>query len=462
MDDALFTTPAGLTQLAGELLPRWMPHCRWFSGKARGLAALRIAELAPLGSAWLLAVEATYSDGTVDTYAVPLAIAAGGVEDAARVATLADGSVLYDATHSASFRAALYHLLAANANLGTLRAERGTEFTTLSPGDAAPESRVLKAEQSNTALIYGDRLFVKLYRRLVPGINPDAELTRFLTERTSFRALPAFGGTVDWGAASLALALELRPNEGDAWALALREFAKDEPATRAAWLQLAHRLGQRTGEMHCALAGGDSPVEFAPEPVLASDLARVAESIRANATNLRAMLLAKLDDLPPRTGSLANEVLTLLDQPIPCPTTRLGLKTRTHGDYHLGQVLFADGDFLIIDFEGEPTRSLAERRAKQSPLRDVAGMLRSFHYAAYAGLRAAGGDDLEQAEEWARESQSAFLIGWRAATRHSPIAHADEAALLALFLREKALYEVAYELNNRPDWLHIPLRGLLT
>ena len=456
MDDSLFTTPAGHARLANELLPPWMPHCRWFSGKARGPVALRIADAAPLGPAWLLAVEATYAEGPAETYAVPLAIAERGAEGV--VAGLPDERVLYDATHSAEFRDALFRLITAGSALGTLRSEKGADFF---PPGTVPTSRVLKAEQSNTSLIYGERLFVKLYRRLVPGTNPDAELTRYLSEQAGFRAIPTFGGTANWGAASLALAQELRPNEGDAWALALREFTRDTPATRPAWLTLARLLGQRTGEMHSALARTISIADFAPEQVGENDIARVVESIHTHSAELRALLREKLPSLPTATRTLAQSALAILRKPVPSPTTHLGWKTRTHGDYHLGQVLFAGGDFILIDFEGEPTRTLAQRRAKAPPHRDVAGMLRSFHYAAHAARRQCGAS-VEQAEEWAHESQAAFLTGWREATQNTPIADAEEAALLRLFLHEKALYEIAYELNNRPDWLDIPLRGLVT
>ncbi len=455
MDDTLFTTPAGLARLANELLPPWMPHCRWFSGKARGRLALRIADVATLGGAWLLAVEATYADGPAEIYAVPLATAQRGAEGT--IAELPGERVLYDATHSLEFRAALFQLITTGSTHGNLRGESGAAFF---PTGTVPTSRVLKAEQSNTSLIYGERLFVKLYRRLVPGINPDAEITRFLSEQSGFRAIPTFGGTANWGPASLALAQELRANEGDAWALALREFTRDTPATRLTWLALAHLLGQRTGEMHCALATADSLADFAPEQVEESDIARVVESIHTHTAQLRTLLREKLPSLPPATRLLAQSALAILQTPISTPTTHLGWKTRTHGDYHLGQVLFAGGDFILIDFEGEPTRTLAERRAKAPPHRDVAGMLRSFHYAAHAACRQSRASS-EQAEDWAHESQSAFLTGWRKATQNTPIAHADEPALLHLFLHEKALYEVISEHNTRPDWLDIPLRGLL-
>ncbi len=459
MEDALFSTPAGRARLESELLPHWLPHCRWFSGKARGLAGLRIVDAAKLGAAWLFAIQSTYADGSADIYTLPLSIASSGVDAVAVIAELPEDRVLCDATHTAEFRAALLQSIATDSTHGALRGESGAGLAAMFPKGTVPDSRVLKAEQSNTSLIYGERLFVKLYRRLVPGINPDAEVLRFLSERTDFRAIPAFCGTVTWGESALALALELRANEGDAWVLALREFTRDTPASRPAWLQLAHRLGQRTGEMHRALASTDALAEFAPERVQPGDLARMAD--RSNTASLRSVLHARLPTLPAATRALAESALLALDRALPTPTTRLGWKTRTHGDYHLGQVLFTGDDFIIIDFEGEPARPLAERRAKSPPLRDVAGMLRSFHYAAHAGRRQSGAS-LEQAEHWASQSQAAFLAGWREATHASPIAAADEAALLRFFLLEKALYEIAYELNNRPDWLDIPLRGLLT
>jgi trehalose synthase-fused probable maltokinase len=218
------------------------------------------------------------------------------------------------------------------------------------------------------------------------------------------------------------------------------------------------QLGTRTGALHVALGGPTSHPDFAPEPLLESDLTQLRdqvlnlwEEVVTTAPQEHAATLASL------TPRICDRVLAFARHPI------VATKTRTHGDYHLGQVLETGGDFAIIDFEGEPARSLAERRGKRSPVRDVAGMLRSLHYAAHAARPDDREPTLRWAEAWTALAERTFLEAWRAATAGAsfrPASDADLDFLLRAFLLEKAIYEVRYELNNRPTWLHIPLRGL--
>jgi trehalose synthase-fused probable maltokinase len=461
MNDLLFTTPGGLQRLAVTLLPPWMAERRWFAGKARTMRVFRIVRHVVIGPAHLLAVEVSYAEGDSETYAVPLAIAADA-EPQAVVAKLEDG-VLFDATHDAGFRAALFQLLQRGGRDGELNSEAGGALAAMFPDGDVPESRVLDAEQSNTSLIYGDRLFVKLYRKLSAGINPDAEITRFLSERAKFKHVAAFGGAIEWAGASLALATAVVPNHGNAWSLAVREFSHciQDPDAIADWTTRVYLLGLRTGEMHLALASDASLPEFAPERLEESDTSRVLEGVTQLAAKVSALMGECLDSLEGETRLLAEKVLQNGVRTMPVASGIGGVKTRTHGDYHLGQVLDTGEDFVIIDFEGEPSRTLDERRAKHPPLRDVAGMLRSFHYAAHAGRKSDARVTVGQTEHWARRSQQVFLTAWRAAISESLIETPNDAELLRLFLLEKALYEVLYELNNRPDWLDIPLRGLL-
>ncbi len=419
MDD-VFSQVEVLRGVERPALWAWVERQRWFGGKARTVIGWGI--VGHWDEAGLVALEVTYADGK-EVYALPLAWAAEAPEDA--VICRANGRVLCDATVLPEFRAWL--------------------FRALGRGEEVPQSRVLKAEQSNTSLIYGERLFVKLYRRLAVGINPDAELTRFLSEVAGFRNVPEFAGEVTWNGASFALATALTHNEGDAWPLALaaaREFYATGEI--GAWLERAALLGRRTGEMHAALASAKEP-DFLAEPFAEADLRELEiEIARLDAGNRATIASRTASELEQR----------FLDTPAARISVALpagAVKTRTHGDYHLGQVLWTGRDFVIIDFEGEPSRSLAERRAKRSPLRDVAGMLRSFHYAAHAAGPDAG------AEKWAAASQDAFFAAWREA---APSLVAG-AALLPLFIAEKALYELAYELNNRPDWVYIPLQALV-
>ena len=299
--------------------------------------------------------------------------------------------------------------------------------------------------------------------------------------------VPPFCGALEFRAAGraprvLALATGMVANDGDAWSFTLRRLtalyervlagdAAGAMMTESEYLGRAAQLGQRTGALHLALAADADDADFAPEPLTVGDFAELAATVRATADQVLARLRERLETLDPATRETAATVLAaepalreriaaLGAQPV------VAAKTRTHGDYHLGQVLNTGADFVIIDFEGEPAKSLAERRRKRSPLRDVAGMLRSFHYAAdsalgaFAEQRAA----LEpHAERWHERARTAFLDAWTAATAGAvfvPAERAEFARLLDSFLLEKALYEVAYELNNRPAWLGIPLRGV--
>jgi trehalose synthase-fused probable maltokinase len=333
------------------------------------------------------------------------------------------------------------------------------------------------------------------------------EITRFLTERQRFPHIPPFAGSLEYRRAGrepqvLALALGMVPNQGDAWVWALAEvrafyervLEEGSEATGLAvpgltdsgeasplvaqlagtpFLARARQLGVRTGEAHLALAAAEaSDATFAPEPFGAEDQRALSEGVRASAEQLAAVLREREATLADEQRGLASAFLQAaphaaqLAQEIAARPVSAA-KTRAHGDYHLGQVLNTGSDFVLIDFEGEPQRSLAWRKEKRSPLRDVAGMLRSFHYAAHSGL----GDFPDQraalepwAELWSQAGGRAFFQGWLetvAGAPFLPTESQDVRRLLEAFLLEKALYEVGYEINNRPAWLAIPVRGVL-
>jgi trehalose synthase-fused probable maltokinase len=481
-------------KLEGEILPAFIPRCRWFGGKARGPQAFRVSEMIAVApaeeAARLVLVEVSYASSAPETYLLPLQVAdrqrAAALENEAPqalIARFADGGVLYDAVHDGAFRAALYTLIASTARSerGELRGITGEALPAGVPG-----SRVLAVEQSNSSIIYGETIFLKLYRRLEEGVNPDAEILRFLGAR-HFPHVPPFRGALEFqrpGGVSqvLALATGLVPNEGDAWSFTLEELRRQFAAILAgqastseeietAYLARAAQLGRHTGALHRALAVATAEADFAAEPLVAHDFAELAATVRNTADEVFAGLRTRLATLDPATRETAAAVLaagpelaariaSLAAQPV------TATKIRTHGDYHLGQVLNTGEDFLIIDFEGEPAKPLAERRRKRSPLRDVAGMLRSFHYAAHSALGefAPQRAQLEPAaERWHERARLAFLHAWTAETRGAsfiPMNPTEELRLLDAFLLEKALYEVVYELNNRPTWLGIPLRGV--
>ena len=461
MDDTLFTTDDGRRRLAEELLPAWISSRRWFGGKARSPRKWNISRWEFVKPGWLVALDVEYEDRSTETYAVPLRLvsAESTFEPGALVARDA-GTVLIDATHDPDFRAALFGLMVKNAR-STLSGKSSSRLEAMFAGGEIPPSRVLDAEQSNTSLIYGEKLFVKFYRRLVAGVNPDGEITRVMGEQTTFRNGAAFCGAIEWDGAALALGVENVTHQSDGWRLALHHFGETAKAGQPsdAWLALAKKLGQRTGEMHRALAGLPHLPEFAPEPIEPSEIMVLLRRITRSAALVSEEIRARIEQLPREIRPVAEEAIRRLASLDPPGVPRIrATKIRIHGDYHLGQVLFTGDDFVIMDFEGEPARSLDERRAKHPALRDVAGMLRSLHYAAHAA-----GGGIEAAESWAVRSQQAFLEAWKAAVAGSVIAcdPVSERELLRLFLIEKALYEVAYELNNRPGWLAIPLRGVL-
>jgi maltose alpha-D-glucosyltransferase/alpha-amylase len=393
---------------------------------------------------------------------------------------------------------------------GRIRAFPTAAFASLR-GDAGQTLAVERgpATSSNTLIFYGQRLLLKLFRRLESGINPDFELGRFLTEGGRFNRLPQVAGAIEYHRSqsepiTLAILQSRVANQGDGWQHALEELnryyprvsqtdslAPDERSlldladarapSRVAeavgdYLPDAATLGQRTAEMHRALSATDNP-DFAPQPFAPEDAETLHQSIRAQAETTLAALDDNLDRLPADVQSSARQLLQKGDKILPT-IERENLsrvqtaKIRCHGDYHLGQVLRVDNDYVILDFEGEPVRTVAERRVKQSPLKDVAGMVRSYHYAAYAGLFAYTHPQPQQfghfaawAELWFQWVSAAFLRAYRDAARGEAFLPGEKtafAALLDAFLLDKAFYELNYELNNRPDWVRIPLRGILT
>jgi maltose alpha-D-glucosyltransferase / alpha-amylase len=327
------------------------------------------------------------------------------------------------------------------------------------------------------------------------------EITRFLSERQRFPHIPPYAGSVEFRSAGgesrvLALALGLVPNEGDAWVFTLGEVAKFFERVRqsgeraAGWeaggllddtqdpeplVKLAgsfagrvRQLGERTGQMHRALAADATDPAFAPEPFTAEDLQKFGAALRSSIEQLFTTLRERSPGGADVARLLGSEGELLRRAQAAGGGLIRAAKARTHGDYHLGQVLNTGSDFVIIDFEGEPQRSLAFRKEKRSPLRDVAGMLRSFHYAAHSGLGEVKGGDPSTlkpwAEAWAQWASRTFLRGWLESTAGAPFVPAsrqETRLLLEAFLLEKAIYEVGYELNNRPAWVGIPIAGIL-
>ena len=467
----LRSDPAALVALlAGPGRPdlaRFLIRQRWFAAKTRGVGAVEVldwAVLDPDGPCVLLLLAV---DG--DRYYVPVTVSA----EAAPEATLAraGAEAVVDAHHDPRFGgrvlAAIASGLSAEGRHGRF-AFRPTEGWAFPPDPDALVARRLTGEQSNTSIVVGD-LVLKSLRRPQPGLNPDLEITRFLTTRTAFRHVPRLAGWVEYAGAgepaALAVLQAFVPNTGDGWTHVVSALAARGPDIERRpdpLLQEVHRLGAVTGGLHAALASDHRDADFRPEPVGHDDVARWAGDIARElaASDVRARLGAD----GAQTADAVPRALAALDG-LPGET----VKIRVHGDYHLGQVLKTTDDFVIIDFEGEPARPLGERRQKQPALRDVAGMLRSLDYAVHAiafrrpeSERATA---LVALTAWEARARDAFLAGYLDTVTEStvPLVPATAEALrsaVAPFELQKAAYELRYELDNRPEWVAIPLAGI--
>jgi maltose alpha-D-glucosyltransferase/alpha-amylase len=514
----------------GQVLPEYLPKQRWFGAKAKRIKNTQISDWTQIeGTRSALAfVSVHYEDGTADTYLLPLAISVNEFADAiansaphtvlTSVATPEGNGVLHDGMYDDDTCLRLLEFIEKAGEFktreGVIRGVPSTAFSEVRGGaDEVLAPRRGSAEQSNTSILFGKRIIMKIFRHQEEGPNPDTEISKYLTEKIHFERIPPFAGSIEYrleGAApsTMAMAQGLVANEGDGWKWTVDELDRyyesvalttytsqaspDGPADLVhlsempvsefarehvgLYLDSAATLGRRTAEMHLALAAPTNETAFAPEPMTAEDLRTMSKNIRDHAAHVFDVLKESMSQLPDDVVECAGLVLSrrrqILDMFRQIASADLhALRTRVHGDYHLGQVLRYKSDFVLLDFEGEPARPLAERRSKQSPMKDVAGMLRSFSYAAYATLinyTARRPEDMGRLMPWARlweRSVSAeFLRSYRAASEgsaHVPAEAAEFKTLLDAFLLDKALYELLYELNNRPTWVRIPIEGIL-
>ncbi len=437
--------------LSSELLDD-LRRQRWFAAKDRAVRGARVvdraAPLGPTSDVRLELVAVDFAAGPSETYVLVRsgevldALGSPGVADALLERTR-EGAALPTEQGGALLFARTYALQAALRRV------------------AAPPT-LMAGEQSNTSIRYGDALILKLFRRLQPGINPELEVGRFLTERTSFRHAPRLAASLEYRApdgacAALAILQTFVPNRGDAWSTTLERLAGVLAGERPeAAVRPMRRLGEVTASLHLALSSVADDPAFAPQPVSDADTRRWTRAIESQVARAAAALQARGVVVPmDRLLARARGVEAL----------RGSLKIRHHGDYHLGQVLEQpDGDFTVIDFEGEPLKPLEARRERASPLRDAAGMLRSFDYARHAALRMGEADDparVARAEAWHHAARDAFLTAYAATIQGGrsellPALAGSVDRALAAFEIEKAAYEVLYELTHRPDWLPIP------
>jgi maltose alpha-D-glucosyltransferase/alpha-amylase len=505
-------------QLESDVLPRFLKGQRWFAAKDRTIVATGIttaAELAPMSEGALLTLVDVELRGTEQQrYFVPFAALWEAEGSEARNAILPDTAAtlrqfrkdgaLFDAVHQPRFALDVVRAISANRVLplesgGSIRFSATPRFDSATMPEK-PVARRIGAEQSNSSMLIEEYAVLKIYRRVHSGVHPEIEMARYLGERAGFANTPPLLGIIelkgpDSEAALGVLFAHLR-NQGEAWMQALdylKRFLDEsllrtpgaerpgealEPvSSHAFYFTLARQLGRRTAEMHAAFcaAPADDP-DFAPEKVTADDREVWIAALEGSARNVVESLEQRLPQLDEEAKAQVQRLLEARDRLLQLPRALMpaqleAMKTRYHGDYHLGQVLAVQSDYTIIDFEGEPMRPLAERRRKHSPLRDVAGMLRSFHYAMASAVRDRSAIQPAQRETiercaavWRRQAVEAFMTGYLVAIggcAAMPTEAADLQALVDFFTLEKALYEIRYELANRPAWLPIPVAGVL-
>ena len=513
-----------------SVLLRYIPQRRWFAGKARRVKSATISDVIPVpgaeGNSYLTSVVIGYADGDPDTYMLPIAYANPAEAPhilerwphsaVAWVRNQGDQApgLLYDALGLPNVAEAMLGAIArrrrAAGGSGTLVGTTTRAFARLrGPETIRLEAQLSVAEQSNNSVVFGERLMLKVFRRLEEGVNPELEVGRFLTEKTNFSQIAPLAGSLEYRRdkgepVSIAILQRYVPNQGDAWQHTLNtinhffsspdvvglpppsgprsivEASKLEPAevavkTIGGYLDSARLLGRRTAELHAALSSDPTDPKFAPERITPLDQRSIYQSMSGLSLRATELLRTQLRKLPADAREDGQKVLELEPRIAHILKSFLARKLNTsrirvHGDYHLGQVLYTGHDFVIIDFEGEPTRSLYERRLKRLALRDVAGMLRSFSYASHAALRGqqAPPERLAELQAWARfwvNSVSAVFLKSYLSTAGAatwvPQNQEDLELQLTTMLLEKALYELRYELNLRPDWVRIPMRGIL-
>ena len=520
----------GAKERLENVLVRYIPQRRWFAGKARRIKSATISDVVTVpgaeGNSYLASVVIGYADGDPDTYMLPMAYANAAealhilerwpFSAIAWIKNQGEESrgLLYDALSTPNFAEAILGAIArrrrAAGGAGTLVGSTTNAYARLrGPETDRLEAHLSVAEQSNNSVIFGERLMLKVFRRLEEGVNPELEVGRFLTEKTNFSQIAPLAGSLEYRRAqgepiSIAILQGYVPNQGDAWQYTLNTLAHffalpdltgqtppalprsvvqaskvelPEVASKVigSYLESAKLLGRRTAELHAALSSDPEDPAFAPERISPLDQRSIYQSISGLSMRATDLLRSQLNKLPADARGEARQVLELEPRIASMLKSFLSRRLNTyririHGDYHLGQVLYTGHDFVIIDFEGEPTRTLYERRLKRLAMRDVAGMLRSFSYASQAALRSQDTtpERLAELQAWARfwvDSVSAVFFKTYLATAGNAswvAQNPDDLELqLTTMLLEKALYELRYELNLRPDWVRIPLRGVL-
>ena len=516
--------------LEEKLLPRYLVRCRWFGSKMRRINRTQIMEDIPLQGdvyrAHLLVIKVSYTEGNEELYLLPVSFTtkhAPVIEEfpqsvIADICVDEQEGMVYDGTYDESMHKNFLEVISGKKRIrglnGELQGIAGRDFKSIIDKVHQPLStRPLKVEQSNSAILFDELLFLKLYRRIEEGVNPELEILRFLSDEATFAHIPPFAGAIEYRTVkgvshTIAIMQGYVDNSGDAWTytkgVVARYFEqilakggeqsgipqqypplislkiKDIPVPFQTligelFLEMISLLGKRTAELHLALSRGDTNSEFCPEPFSQLYQRSLFQSMQGLTQRTFQLLNKKIEQVPVEFRSEAEQVLGM-EKRILDTLRRIiqrkitSMKIRTHGDYHLGQVLYTGKDFVIMDFEGEPARALSERKLKRSPFRDVSGMVRSFHYAAHSTLfmnptfRVSDLPLLEPwIEPWYYYVSGVFISSYLETAGKAPFVPdttEEIMILLQTFLLEKAIYELGYEMNNRPEWVIIPLRGI--
>lgn len=519
--EKVFSRPGEVRRFEQSILPSFMKRCRWFGGKAKVIKNISINKVLPLkvdkATHFLVIVEVQYVRRLPEFYFIPLtwkSTIEKNTEESTLQSVVCQATFrnkhgwIVDSCYDPAFRNFLFLKIAGNhrikINGGVLEFNISTRSTIKA---SRVTSRLLKADSTNTAFIYNDKYFFKFYRKIEKEINPDLEIVRFLSEKTNFTNSPRYAGSIEYRDQSVktlvfGLLQEKVENLGDAWHMSINSVGRcydyvlehlrktkpprllDKPAIcleeapeliqdligRKFYTNVV-QLGYRTAEMHMALASDRTNPEFAPEYFTKEYQRSLHVSSRKVVRDRFKMLRQSMSKLNAETRVVAQRVLQLENCVLQCISEVYtmpihAIKTRIHGDFHLGQVLFTGKDFFIIDFEGEPGFNFSERRLKKSPLKDVAGMMRSFHYAAFGKIllhERYGQQDKETLEAWAEQWQhyvSRFYLGAYMKRMNMAELSMENDVLIRTYLLEKAVYELGYELNGRPAWTIIPLRGI--
>ncbi|MBL7858224.1 MAG: maltose alpha-D-glucosyltransferase [Cyclobacteriaceae bacterium] len=508
-----------------KMLPPFMKKCRWFGGKAKVVSKIAVHKTIPLkvdgDTHFLTVIEVHYVQRLPELYFLPLTFVPSDsilerveytVQSVVcRAEIQGTAGFIMDSSYDRVFRDFLFISMDKSVRVkddeGGVLEFNSSVFAKIDTSKGV-DSKILKADQSNTAIIYNDQYFFKFYRKLEKEVNPDLEIVRFLSEHTTFQNSPKYAGSIEYHDAEgkpivFGLLQQKVENQGDAWGMAVDSVGRyyervmtkakniklpklvNDPAIKfedapeliqefigRGFYERVVRLGQRTAEMHLALTSDTSDPAFAPENFTANYQRSLYSSLRKLLRDRFNLLESSMQKLSPEAQDLAHKVLAMesaiLESFGEVYQTRIAAtKIRIHGDFHLGQVLFTGKDFVIIDFEGEPGFSFSERRLKKNAMKDVAGMMRSFHYAAFGKLllnenyRDRDLDFLEQAaEQWQHYVSRFYLGAYMERIGMGNKLPEEYDILIRTFLIEKAIYELGYELNGRPDWTIIPLRGL--